>query len=179
MTSVLTSQPSERPIAVGDWVECVDLSGLSNNNDWLTLGSRYEVEAVHEYYLDLHAGPQWDSGKGWRKDRFKRVDWSHLDSVATHDGPVAIVRDGHGNIDTVPQCATCTSPATTGEHCVYCAARDAGHAEIDARLAMDQESAKRGHDTRLLQGLASERPRQVDSAERRELAKKHPWEEFE
>ena len=87
------------------------------------------------------------------------------ETIAAYEGPVVVVRTPYG-LDTVPQCATCASPATHGDHCFYC---DRRHGYEGCTRVGGSELAAR---KRLLASLAAEKPR-GNPAERRMFAAGH------
>lgn len=188
-TSVPIAPPVEdRPIQAGDWLECVN---ATCRDEALTVGERYQVERMFEQsdprrpQFALHGVES--PAFGWCASRFKRVEGPHpveVGEVKAHDGPVVVVRDGHGNIDTVPQCGGCSAPATNGAWCAYCACstnggrQDRGVTDRIAASATSKSPRMVEPGKKLEAALRREAERPRLTADARELAKPHPWEEF-
>lgn len=155
-TSVPITPPIEdRPIQAGDWVECVDTDGAV----YLRLGARYLV-ATASYALVIEAddGDQYAYGR----ERFKRVD-----------GPHPVETDWCDHCGESAGCAeNCVTRADEPKLDPYTAHRlkepacFTSMADLEAR-ARNEAALRR----------EAERPRLT--ADARELAKPHPWEEFE
>jgi hypothetical protein len=156
-------------IQAGDWVECIE--HWFHSSPPQGIGDRFEVAGVVDGSLCFAEYP----GVSWLPERFKRVDGPHPETgvVTAHEGPVVVVRDGYGNIDTVPQCQSCSAVATHGRWCAYC-----GHREerepIGDQSQNSWENIQAGR--RLAAIDRSEKPRVTNRAEARELEKLHPWE---
>lgn len=166
----------DRPIQAGDWVEAIREAG--DGSAAIASGQRCKVAdvdaSIAEPWLRLQGKFGW-----WDARCFKRVDGPHPESMCHGcDAPPGYCEETCPVRPREPElprtCATCTSPATTGDHCVYCAGQSRSSAETSRYMA--KLDAMNGATARLLRGLASERARERVTAESRELGRKHPWE---
>ena len=78
------------------------------------------------------------------------------------------------HVAAVKTCATCTSPATVGDDCVYCSARLRMFTETGNACGMVQRGIMSGATARLTAALASEKPRGRRGKWNAELAKGAP-----
>jgi hypothetical protein len=173
--------PAALPIQAGDWVECTE--HWSHSSPPQGIGDRFEVAGMINGSLCFAEYP----GVSW-VERFKRVD-----------GPHASAERSPSPMTRLALCLDCSSPATHVSRCVYCRKRETDSRD-KMRIKTNLEAAKGA--SKLLAGLASERPREGKtrprypgphsywyapagsmttppvggSATERELAKIHPWE---
>ena len=145
----------DRPSAQGMWL--CDVCNPVDYGDGHAHERRVAAFDARQRLLAEQAGKQKGSGTG---------------DTPPRDSGVAPAAPGYGAPSGAKTCATCTSPATVGSRCVYCATREL-HGRDMMRIKMGLRASEGS--ARLLAGLASEKPRVRRGKWQSELAKKHPW----
>lgn len=173
----------DRPIQAGDWVECVRSVGSGGR---LTIGERKLVTTVYEMAGDEKVSFD-QNDFYWLASRFKRVDGPHqMEAVNPAEELCASCERPAGccaeNCAVRPrECSECHALAALFQAdglCVYCVRR-LNDSDEEQRENMDGPRAKPKVRAHTEAALRREAERSRLTADARELAKPHPWEEFE
>jgi hypothetical protein len=162
----LPAPAADRPIQAGDWVECIE--HWSRSSPPQGIGDRFEVVGMVGSSLCFAEYPC----AAWLVERFKRVDGPHCDRIATQCSDA--------------QCGGCDS-CINRQRDYYAELTTKRDPYTEHRLAVEPDSAcmrdpkpeALAARARLAAWERAEKPRVANRAEARELAKLHPWEEFE
>lgn len=117
----MRSEPvAERPVQVGDWVECVN--DCSARDHLICAGERYRVLAVSFELERVSLFGVEDAGDcGWNITRFKRVDGPHTAAECAHCGESAGCAENCVTRATEPACANDAHYFSAGDDiCIHC-----------------------------------------------------------